>query len=67
MKEDYDDALFDQKATKKIEKNVNRNKEELEKATELESLSDNLKVLSGKEKNVLDQIVSGAKKMSRNG
>jgi hypothetical protein len=66
FKKDYDDALFDQKATKEIEKNVNRNKEELEKATELESLSDNLKVLSGKDaENVLDQILKKSDELAK--
>ena len=66
FKKDYDDALFDQKATKEIQKNVNRNKEELEKATELESLSDNLKVLSGKDaENVLNQILKKSDELAK--
>ena len=39
---DYDDALFDQKAKNEIEKNVNKQKEELKKIDEIEELSQDL-------------------------
>jgi len=65
LSKDYDDALFDQKAKKEIEKNVKKNKEELEKVSEIEGLSEDLKTKSGKEADdLLDDIVKKSEELS---
>ena len=53
IKKDYDDALFDQKAKNEIQKNLNKQKEELDKINEIEELSRDL----SKESNI-DKIFS---------
>ena len=57
---DYDDALFDQKAKNEIQKNVNKETEELNKINEIEELSQDL----SKESDV-DKILSKSEELKK--
>jgi len=59
-KKNYDDALFDQKAKNELQKNVNKQKEELKKINEIEELSQDL----SKESNV-DKILSKSEELKK--